>query len=135
MKGDDFTDKDLTKTLIQQSLWQMYKVTGEEIYKELYEAWYNNYESINITGLESKEIQQTGEGGKKLYQIPILFKWATTGRILKERWVIRASDKDKAFDIVDKKIKECNASQDVAKIFPIDRKYFVEYADELKVLE
>jgi hypothetical protein len=55
-------NEDLVKTIIQQSLWNMYKVTGDLIYKELYENWYENYEQIQINGLgynDEKEIDKS----------------------------------------------------------------------------
>lgn len=48
-------DLDLAKTMIQQSLWNMFKTTGDEEYKKLYEKWYENYEHISISGLEGNE--------------------------------------------------------------------------------
>jgi hypothetical protein len=45
-------DIDLVKTMIQQSLWEMYKKTGDEAYNDLYQKWYENYEKITINGLK-----------------------------------------------------------------------------------
>lgn len=45
-------DNDVIKTMIQQSLWEMYVKTGIEEYKKLYENWYNSYENIKINGLK-----------------------------------------------------------------------------------
>lgn len=42
---------DLTKTMIQKALWNMYKSTGDESYKDLYSKWHDNYDDITITGL------------------------------------------------------------------------------------
>lgn len=44
--------QDLYKEMIQQSLWNTYKTTGNEAYKILYEKWYENYEGIEIKGLD-----------------------------------------------------------------------------------
>lgn len=46
-------DTDFVKSLIQTALWRAYKDTGDEIYKKLYEKWYNHYECIMIIGLDN----------------------------------------------------------------------------------
>ncbi len=45
-------EPDYIKSMIQQALWNEYERTGNEDYKKIYEAWYNQYEQISIEGLD-----------------------------------------------------------------------------------
>jgi hypothetical protein len=68
---------DYLKALIQKALWDTYKATGNEDYREAYDLWVNNYESIILSqsaamlgtrgGSAKSEIKQNAsrENGKK----------------------------------------------------------------------
>jgi hypothetical protein len=40
------------KATIQYALWKAFKQTGESIYQELYNKWYENFDSVDITNIE-----------------------------------------------------------------------------------
>ena len=40
------------KSLIQVALWGEYKRTGNEEFKEIYDAWYDKYTDINVRNLD-----------------------------------------------------------------------------------
>jgi hypothetical protein len=40
------------KATIQDALWKAYKQTGEAIFQEVYEKWYERFNEINITNIE-----------------------------------------------------------------------------------
>lgn len=40
------------KTIIQDALWKAFKQTGDPIFQEVYNSWFENFHSINITNIE-----------------------------------------------------------------------------------
>ena len=40
------------KASIQDALWKAFIQTGEPIFKEVYNSWFENFYAINITNLE-----------------------------------------------------------------------------------
>ncbi|NLB81962.1 MAG: hypothetical protein GX800_10240 [Clostridiaceae bacterium] len=40
------------KAIIQESLWKAFRQTGESIYREMYNKWYEKFDGINIANIE-----------------------------------------------------------------------------------
>lgn len=40
------------KATIQDALWKAFKQTGEPIFQEVYNSWFENFHSIDITNIE-----------------------------------------------------------------------------------
>jgi len=40
------------KAIIQESLWKAFRQTGESIYQEMYNKWYEKFDGINIANIE-----------------------------------------------------------------------------------
>ena len=47
-------DEEYTKELIKQALWLAFTKTNNKDYYKLYQALYENFEIVEITGLEIK---------------------------------------------------------------------------------